>query len=388
MARRRSGALVFILALATAFAAASPSAFAARDPLVEAQAKITSAQVAADQAAADYGRAETRYYQLQDDARRTERLVASLHEEVSRLIAIVRRRAVVTYMGGSRGPLDNFFGSSRDVLDSARRAILVDRADASSDQALQQLRATSDDLKARERGLREEIARQTQALKDLRARRNDVQRSLDDARRAEQALRAQLEGERRLREYASLVRQAQAAAHARAAAEAAHRAAADAARAASSPTPIANGGGTSTGGGAGQIVGGGGSWFCPVQGSVSFSDTYGAPRSGGRTHKGVDMFAARGTPTVAVVAGSVFFQSDPLGGLAAYVNGNDGNTYYYAHLNDYVGGGRSVAAGEVVGRVGNTGDASDAPPHLHFEIRPGGPNGPRINPYPTVRAHC
>jgi murein DD-endopeptidase MepM/ murein hydrolase activator NlpD len=100
------------------------------------------------------------------------------------------------------------------------------------------------------------------------------------------------------------------------------------------------------------------------------------------------MFAATGTPAVAVVSGSVFFQSDTLGGLAAYVQGNDGNTYYYAHLNDYVGGGRSVSAGELIGHVGNTGDADGGPSHLHFEIRPGGPNGLAIDPYPTVRAHC
>jgi murein DD-endopeptidase MepM/ murein hydrolase activator NlpD len=100
------------------------------------------------------------------------------------------------------------------------------------------------------------------------------------------------------------------------------------------------------------------------------------------------MFAARGTPVVAPVAGSVWYQSDPLGGLAAYVNGNDGNTYYNAHLNDYVGGDRAVKAGEVVGHVGNSGNAYDAPPHNHFEIRVGGANGERINPYPTLAANC
>jgi murein DD-endopeptidase MepM/ murein hydrolase activator NlpD len=100
------------------------------------------------------------------------------------------------------------------------------------------------------------------------------------------------------------------------------------------------------------------------------------------------LFAARGTPLVAVANGSVLFQGDPLGGLAAYVNGNDGNTYYYAHMNDYVGGARNVTAGELIGHVGNTGDAVDAPPHLHFEIRPGGPNGRAIDPYPTLAAHC
>jgi peptidoglycan LD-endopeptidase LytH len=387
MPRRRDVGLILVLAVVTAFAVPIRSASAARDPLAEAQAKITAAQVAADKAAADYGDAETRYYQLQDDALSTERRITSLRAELSRLASIVRQRAIVTYMGGARLPLDDLFGSSADALDAARRAILVDRADASSNQAMQQLGATTDDLDARERDLRDEIAHQAKALKDLRTRRDDVQRSLDSARSAEQALRTQLERERRLQEYAALVREAQAAARARAEAEAAKRAAADAARRASIQTPNTNGGETSTGGGAGQKIGTG-NWVCPVQGAVSFTDTFGAPRSGGRTHKGVDMFAARGTPTVAVVAGSVFFQSDPLGGLAAYVNGNDGNTYYYAHLNDYVGGGRSVAAGDVVGHVGNTGDASDAPPHLHFEIRLGGPNGTRINPYPTVRAQC
>jgi peptidoglycan LD-endopeptidase LytH len=58
--------------------------------------------------------------------------------------------------------------------------------------------------------------------------------------------------------------------------------------------------------------------------------------------------------------------------------------YFYAHLSSYVGGARSVAQGEVVGLVGMTGNASA--PHLHFEIRIGGANGQRIDPYPTLRA--
>ena len=99
------------------------------------------------------------------------------------------------------------------------------------------------------------------------------------------------------------------------------------------------------------------------------------------------MFAATGTPLVAVVAGSLFFQSDTLGGLAAYVTGGDGTTYYYAHLDDYVGGARSVSTGELIGHVGSTGVESGVS-HLHFEIRPGGPNGAAIDPYPTLSAHC
>ena len=121
---------------------------------------------------------------------------------------------------------------------------------------------------------------------------------------------------------------------------------------------------------------------------MSFTDTYGSPRSGGRRHMGNDLFAPIGTPLVAVTDGSVFFQGDPLGGSAAYVQGNDGNTYYYAHLNDYVGGARSVRAGELIGHVGNTGDARSDPPQLHFEIRPGSANARGIDPYPTLAAHC
>jgi murein DD-endopeptidase MepM/ murein hydrolase activator NlpD len=100
------------------------------------------------------------------------------------------------------------------------------------------------------------------------------------------------------------------------------------------------------------------------------------------------MFAAEGTPVVAVVAGSVSFQGDPAGGNAAYLNGRDGVTYYYAHLRDYVGGARSVQAGELIGHVGHTGNAVGDAPHLHFEIRPGGAASPAIAPFPTVAAHC
>ncbi len=103
---------------------------------------------------------------------------------------------------------------------------------------------------------------------------------------------------------------------------------------------------------------------------------------------GNDLFAPIGTPLVAVTSGSVFFQGDPLGGNAAYVQGNDGNTYYYAHPSDSVGGERSVKAGELIGHVGNTGDASDAPPQLHFEIRPGSASAKGIDSYPTLAAHC
>ncbi|HEX6417193.1 MAG TPA: M23 family metallopeptidase [Acidimicrobiales bacterium] len=126
--------------------------------------------------------------------------------------------------------------------------------------------------------------------------------------------------------------------------------------------------------------------FCPVDGPVDFIDSWGFARSGGRTHKGVDMMAARGTPTVAPVSGRVVHRGTSLGGLSWYVYGDNGNTYYGTHLAGYAnqGAGR-VEAGTVIGYVGDTGNAAGNP-HLHFEIHPGG--GSPVNPYPATAAAC
>jgi murein DD-endopeptidase MepM/ murein hydrolase activator NlpD len=129
-----------------------------------------------------------------------------------------------------------------------------------------------------------------------------------------------------------------------------------------------------------------GAWVCPVQGAVSFIDSFGAPRSGGRSHKGVDMLAARGTPTVAPVSGTVTHRGNGIGGLSWHLNGDDGHYYYGTHLQSYANQGAGhVQAGTVIGYVGDTGNAAGTP-HLHFEIHPNG--GAAVNPYPTVRKYC
>lgn len=131
-----------------------------------------------------------------------------------------------------------------------------------------------------------------------------------------------------------------------------------------------------------------GQFICPMTpGRTSFIDSWGFPRSGGRSHKGVDMFAARGEPVYAVQAGTATASSNSLGGITVHLRADTGFTYYYAHLDSRAfSGSKRVSQGEVVGYNGNTGNARTTSPHLHFEIRPGG--GSPVNPYPTVRAAC
>jgi peptidoglycan LD-endopeptidase LytH len=130
---------------------------------------------------------------------------------------------------------------------------------------------------------------------------------------------------------------------------------------------------------------------CPVDGPVAFSDTWGAPRSGGRTHQGVDMMAARGTPIVAIYDG-VIHRTNPvdtgLGGITVWLRRANGDLFYYAHLDGLadISPGQTVTQGQLLGWNGSTGNASDLFPHLHFEYHPGG--GPAVNPYPLVRSLC
>ena len=119
-------------------------------------------------------------------------------------------------------------------------------------------------------------------------------------------------------------------------------------------------------------------------------DSFDAPRSGGRTHRSIDLAAPRGTPLVAVVDGTIRRKHwNALGGRTLYLTSADGRfDYYYAHLDEYAAGieiGTEVKRGETIGTVGSTGNARG--PHLHFQIldRSGRGRGTPINPYPLLR---
>jgi murein DD-endopeptidase MepM/ murein hydrolase activator NlpD len=127
---------------------------------------------------------------------------------------------------------------------------------------------------------------------------------------------------------------------------------------------------------------------CPVSKPFSFVDSWGAARSGGRAHKGVDIMNPLGNKVHAIVDGVISRQTNSsLGGISLYLQGDNGIEYYYAHLMRYTSTvGQRVKAGELIAINGQTGNARFTAPHVHFEVHPGG-GGP-VNPYPYAKAAC
>jgi murein DD-endopeptidase MepM/ murein hydrolase activator NlpD len=125
------------------------------------------------------------------------------------------------------------------------------------------------------------------------------------------------------------------------------------------------------------------------------TDTFDQGRANGRRHDAIDIMAAEGTPVIAAADGTIekLFFSNGGGGITVYERSPDHKwVYYYAHLSAYAPGlaeGQQVKRGQVIARVGHTGDASAAGPHLHFAINSMAPDerwwdGTPINPYPLL----
>jgi len=124
----------------------------------------------------------------------------------------------------------------------------------------------------------------------------------------------------------------------------------------------------------------------PVQGRCGFTDSWQAPRPGGRKHEGVDIIGARGLAIYAVADGVItkMLTGGALSGNSIRLTIADGTYFFYAHLDGFAAGlsaGQSVRAGQVIGYLGATGATSN---HLHFEVHPQG--GAAVNPYPIVKA--
>lgn len=129
----------------------------------------------------------------------------------------------------------------------------------------------------------------------------------------------------------------------------------------------------------------------PVQGvkAQNLKDTWGASRSQGRTHEGIDIMSSRGTKVFSATEGLVAdLRNNNLGGKVVWILGPNGSWHYYAHLDGHKRGlkvGDYVRRGDLIGYVGNTGNAKNTSPHLHYGIYLGGKGRNAVNPYPYLR---
>jgi LysM repeat protein len=125
-------------------------------------------------------------------------------------------------------------------------------------------------------------------------------------------------------------------------------------------------------------------WLCPVEHATFFND-WGFPRSGGRFHEGNDLFAPHGTPIFAPVGGTLHQVVGTVGGYQFNLEGDDDHLYIGSHMDQFAKDGY-VQAGDIIGYVGDSGNAQGSRPHLHFEIHADGENP--INPYPALAEAC
>jgi peptidoglycan LD-endopeptidase LytH len=358
----------------------------------------------AEDAAQGLADAETRLAELESEIQALEHRSQQAQAILGELQASVRSTVVRRYVAGEAP--DVVLLSGGDLTERVEAAALVRFLIVGDQAAIDRHRAATEDLEVAASALDTARADQHDAIDQLRNRQAELEaqlarlQELERQRQAEEQRRQREEDERRrAAEAQAQAAQAQAAQAAQAQASAPPSAPAPAppsapasAPPATAPAPPATPAPTTAaprapptstprggGGGGGGIA----LQTCPVAGPVTFVDTWGAARSGGRRHKGVDMMSPRGTPVVAPVPGRVEHRGNSLGGLSYHLSGDDGHYYYGTHLSAYGQGGR-VGVGTVIGYVGATGNATT--PHLHFEVHPHG--GGAANPYPYVRAVC
>jgi peptidoglycan LD-endopeptidase LytH len=345
-------ALAALFLLSAGLFAYPASAQSTKEKLEAAQAQVEKLRAEANIATAAYERAHERLIVTQDKIAETEAALAEARSKIGKLQGHLNERAREAYLAGPTSTIDLLL-EAESVTEFSDRLEFLDRLAQDDADLVTRVAVISEELRRTEAELERLERIQAAAEAEAEKQQGIILSKLDQAEELEAQLEEQYEEEL-----------------------AAARAAAAAAAAASS-------GGGGSGSGTIPTVSGQALQACPAPGT-SFTDTFGAPRSGGRTHQGVDMMGNYGMPIYAAQSGTVSHSSSSLGGNQAYVHSSSGYTFY-AHLQGYSGASGSVSAGTLIGYMGDTGNATGVP-HLHFEYHPGG--GAAVNPTPYVAAVC
>lgn len=310
------------------------------------QAKRIKEQLQANQAelnriTAAISQTQSQIASLEASIQKTERELSAADAELQRLKEVMSRRIIAMYKEGSTSSLEVILecASFDEFLNSFDYMRLIGEYDSNM---VANARSLVADVKAKRASLESARVSYRAQLSSLAAQQRAIQAKLAEQQSIINSLNADI---------AALVKQ-----------------------------QMETGRGSSGGGfwNVGPVDG----LYFPVAGPHSYTNDWGAPRAVGRTHKGCDIMAARGTPCVAITSGTVERRSGGNAGLYVALHGDNGHLYYYMHLDAYGASGH-VAGGTVIGYVGDTGNARGCP-HLHFEFHPnhGGP----VNPYPLLRA--
>ncbi len=352
-------ALVWLLLMGLAAPAAAD---VTRADLDAARAEINRISQDLEEQIAELDAAIGKQYELEAQISEVEGEIAFRDREIALAALEARERARSMYVSAGAGDIQAAVSPESVTRLGTKTAYLDAVVDLDVD-AVNQLEFLQADRSELQQQLESLAAKQEDVVGDLDARSSEILAELAAANERFQLLYGHWQEEERERR-----RRAEQARRAREAAAAAAEAAASGFASSAYVDPSGR--------------------TCPVAGASSFSDSWGDPRSGGRTHKGVDMVATTGTPLVAVENGYIWSPNwHWAGGIGLYLRGDSGDIYYYAHMNGYAPGitdGLRVGVGQLVGYVGNTGNS--AVPHLHLGYQPGG--GPYTNPYQLMVKLC
>lgn len=322
-----------------------------------AKREAEAAQAELNRTAQLWQEAEARLAVAQDAAAAARARIAELEQRLGDVQVRLNDRAAALYMAGGDSTVIALItsGSVEDVADRLQFADAVAQRDAD---LATQVSVQAQELAWERERLAGAVADGQAAASALQAQADAIRSKVADLQSHVSSLQDQLAAEQ-----------------------------AAAAPSGGGPVAGATTGGGPTGGNPPPISGSGWLLTCPVNGATSFSDSFGDPRPGGRSHEGIDLIAGYGTPVVAVHSGTVHRTSSSTGGYGTVIFHDGGADWtFYTHFSSYAGPGEGghVNAGDTIGLVGSTGDTTVN--HLHFEYHPGG--GAAVNPYPYLVAVC